>query len=50
MPAVEIAGPDPIPFHVDGEVVTGGPILTVRVRPAALRVRVPGVRMTAASI
>jgi YegS/Rv2252/BmrU family lipid kinase len=41
MPAVEIAGPDPIPFHVDGEVVTGGPILTVRVRPAALRVRVP---------
>jgi YegS/Rv2252/BmrU family lipid kinase len=38
---VEIAGPEPILFHVDGEAVTGGPIVTVRVRPAALRVRVP---------
>ena len=40
-PAVEISGPEPIPFHVDGEAVTGGPVLTVRIRPAVLRVRVP---------
>jgi YegS/Rv2252/BmrU family lipid kinase len=40
-PAVEIAGPEPILFHVDGEPVTGGPVVTVRVRPAVLRVRVP---------
>jgi diacylglycerol kinase (ATP) len=38
---VEIAGPDPILFHVDGEAVVGGPLITVRVRPAVLRVRVP---------
>jgi YegS/Rv2252/BmrU family lipid kinase len=39
--AVEITGPEPILFHVDGEAVTGGRVLTVRVRPAVLRVRVP---------
>lgn len=38
---VEIAGPEPILFHVDGEAVAGGPVVTVRVRPAVLRVRVP---------
>jgi diacylglycerol kinase family enzyme len=38
---VEIAGPEPLLFHVDGEAVTGGPVITVRVRPAVLRVRVP---------
>jgi diacylglycerol kinase (ATP) len=37
----DIAAADPILFHVDGEAVTGGPMLTVRVRPAVLRVRVP---------
>jgi YegS/Rv2252/BmrU family lipid kinase len=40
-PAVEICGAEPMLFHVDGEAVAGGPVLTVRVRPAALRVRVP---------
>ena len=39
--AVEIAGPEPLLFHVDGEAVAGGPVVTVRVRPAVLRVRVP---------
>jgi YegS/Rv2252/BmrU family lipid kinase len=39
--AVEIAGSEPILFHVDGEAVAGGPAVTVRVRPAVLRVRVP---------
>jgi YegS/Rv2252/BmrU family lipid kinase len=39
--AVEIAGPEPIRFHVDGEAVMGGVVLSVRVRPAMLRVRVP---------
>jgi diacylglycerol kinase family enzyme len=40
-PTVEIAGSEPILFHVDGEAVMGGPVLTARVRPAVLRVRVP---------
>ena len=40
-PVVEIAGREPILFHVDGEAVTGGLSVTVRVRPAMLRVRVP---------
>ena len=40
-PMAEISGPEPILFHVDGEAVEGGPVVTVRVRPAALRVRVP---------
>lgn len=40
-PAVEITGSEPILFHVDGEAVEGGPVLTVRIRPAVLRVRVP---------
>jgi YegS/Rv2252/BmrU family lipid kinase len=38
---VEIEGPAPLRFHVDGEVVTGGAQVTVRVRPAILRVRAP---------
>jgi YegS/Rv2252/BmrU family lipid kinase len=37
----EIAGPEPILFHVDGDAVTGGPVVSARVRPAVLRVRVP---------
>jgi YegS/Rv2252/BmrU family lipid kinase len=41
IPGVEIAGPKPLLVHVDGEAVLGGPVVTVRVRPAALRVRVP---------
>jgi YegS/Rv2252/BmrU family lipid kinase len=40
-PAVEIAAREPILFHVDGEAVAAGPAITVRVRPAVLRVRVP---------
>jgi diacylglycerol kinase (ATP) len=40
-PSVEIAGREPILFHVDGEAVMAGPVITVRVRPAVLRVRVP---------
>jgi YegS/Rv2252/BmrU family lipid kinase len=39
--AVEIAAPEPILYHVDGEGVMGGSRLMVRVRPAVLRVRVP---------
>ncbi|HZS31839.1 MAG TPA: diacylglycerol kinase family protein [Methylomirabilota bacterium] len=37
----EIRGPAPLAFHVDGEPGQGGSALTVRVRPGALRVRVP---------
>src|SRR5262249_52955681 len=33
-PTVQIAGTDPILFHVDGEAVSAGPSLTVRIRPA----------------
>lgn len=40
-PTVEIEASEPILFHVDGEAVTAGPVITVRVRPAVLRVRVP---------
>jgi YegS/Rv2252/BmrU family lipid kinase len=40
-PAVEITASEPILFHVDGEAVTGGTRVTVQIRPAALRVRVP---------
>jgi YegS/Rv2252/BmrU family lipid kinase len=40
-PIVEIRASEPILFHVDGEAFTGGPVLTVRIRPAVLRVRVP---------
>jgi diacylglycerol kinase (ATP) len=40
-PSVEITGAEPILFHVDGEAVTGGTTVTVRIRPAVLRVRVP---------
>jgi diacylglycerol kinase (ATP) len=39
--SMEISGTEPILFHVDGEAVTGGTTLTVRIRPAVLRVRVP---------
>jgi YegS/Rv2252/BmrU family lipid kinase len=39
-PEVVIGASDPILFHVDGEAVQGGPVVTVRVRPAVLRVRV----------
>jgi YegS/Rv2252/BmrU family lipid kinase len=38
---VEIAGPEPLLVHVDGEAVAGGPAVTVRIRPGGLRVRVP---------
>jgi YegS/Rv2252/BmrU family lipid kinase len=38
---IEISATAPILFHVDGEAVEGGPVVTVRVRPAVLRVRVP---------
>jgi diacylglycerol kinase family enzyme len=38
---VEIRAPEPILFHVDGEAVMAGPVITVRIRPAVLRVRVP---------
>jgi diacylglycerol kinase (ATP) len=37
----EIAGTEPILFHVDGETAAGGTRLRVRVRPGVLRVRVP---------
>jgi diacylglycerol kinase (ATP) len=40
-PTVEIAGREPLLFHVDGEAVTGGTVVTVRIRPAVLRARVP---------
>ena len=40
-PTAEIDAEEPILFHVDGEAVTGGTTLGVRIRPAALRVRVP---------
>jgi YegS/Rv2252/BmrU family lipid kinase len=39
--AAEIAADAPIAFHADGECFTGGPVVSVRVRPGALRVRVP---------
>jgi len=38
----EIAAAAPISFHVDGEPVSGGTRLAVRVHPRALRVRAPG--------
>jgi len=38
---VEIASPHPILYHVDGEVHAGDRRIAGRVRPAALRVRVP---------
>lgn len=40
---VTISALRPIPFHVDGEVEQGATTLTARVRPRALRVRVPRV-------
>jgi YegS/Rv2252/BmrU family lipid kinase len=41
IPGVEIAGPEPLLVHVDGEAGLGGRVVSIRVRPAALRVRVP---------
>jgi undecaprenyl-diphosphatase len=38
---VEITASAPLPREVDGELVTPGRRLTISVRPAALRVRVP---------
>lgn len=38
---VTISADGPLRFHVDGEVVQGGPSLSAVVRPKALRVRVP---------
>ena len=37
----EMSGREPLAFHVDGEACSGGTSLRVRVRPGALRVRVP---------
>jgi diacylglycerol kinase (ATP) len=37
---VEIAANEPLIFHVDGEPCQGGSIISARIRPAALRVRV----------
>jgi YegS/Rv2252/BmrU family lipid kinase len=37
---VEIAASEPLIFHVDGEPCLGGSIISARIRPAALRVRV----------
>jgi undecaprenyl-diphosphatase len=45
---VEITAHAPLPREVDGEVVAHGRTLTVAVRPAALRVRVPAGREAAA--
>jgi len=39
---VEIRADRELPRQVDGEVIRPGRALTVTVRPAALRVRVPG--------
>jgi len=39
--AVEITSARPVLYHVDGEPFVGGASLTARVRPKALRVRVP---------
>lgn len=38
---VEIRSAGPLACHVDGEPFQAGPVVTARVRPAALRVRVP---------
>jgi diacylglycerol kinase family enzyme len=42
-PATEarISAPEPMLFHVDGEPVAGGNVLSIRVHPGALGVRVP---------
>lgn len=37
---VEITAKEPLIFHVDGEPCAGGPAVSARIRPAALRVRV----------
>jgi diacylglycerol kinase (ATP) len=38
---VQITSGTPVVFHVDGEPFVGGAVVAARVRPAALRVRVP---------
>ena len=38
---IEIASTRQVLYHVDGEPYVGGPVIHVRVRPGALRVRVP---------
>jgi YegS/Rv2252/BmrU family lipid kinase len=38
---LEVTGPAPVAAHVDGEPVSAGARLGVRVRPGALRVRIP---------
>jgi diacylglycerol kinase family enzyme len=40
--SVEITAETELPRQVDGEIIAPGRSLTVGVRPAALRVRVPG--------
>jgi len=40
-PTIEVAGREPLLFHVDGEAVAGGPTIAIHIRPAVLRVRVP---------
>lgn len=40
--SVQIEGPHPLRCHVDGEPHQAGTTVSVRVRPGALRVRVPG--------
>jgi len=39
---LEVSAAGPLAFHVDGEPAAGGPTLTARVHPAALRVRIGG--------
>jgi diacylglycerol kinase (ATP) len=38
---VEVSCGQPVMYHVDGEPYVGGPIVHARIRPAALRIRVP---------
>ena len=40
---LEIASSSPVVYHVDGEPFVGAPVVRGRVRPHALRVRVPEV-------
>ena len=38
---VRLAFDGPVPYHADGEPFLGGAVMTARIRPSALRVRVP---------
>ena len=40
--SVTISSPHPIVYHLDGEPIAGTPGISAKVRPAALKVRVPG--------